>query len=182
MKTLNELLQVLESCTHLEFDGNIERLSSQVAQKIVVDNVCERFGVKPPKSSYCSPAHIPLDYDGSQGIYLWGKDSSISWPDNGQPKAGEYLYILRFTTGAYSLHSEYPAETFKAMFSELMAFEPKYSDSRNNYLYFDESKSKAVFEAYPAILKKYKQSALDEIKQKKIDKIKAELEKLEAKQ
>lgn len=180
MNTLEELKQLLEESIHLDFNNNIENLISTLKSRITVNNMISEFGVEEPKNSYSTnPCNIPLDYSSNIRLVTWCENYSISWPDNGQPEVGEKLLCISFPTGAYILHKEYPKNSFDKMFAEFMTFEPKYWDSHNHGLWFDSSKSKAVFKAFPKLMSKYREEAVEEAKQKAIDKLKAEIAKLE---
>lgn len=181
MRTLANLLQVIENSMHLDFDNTISDFKIRIENRIRVNEILTEFGATIPSGAFATSAYIPLTYDNDMSICLWTDKHSIGVPENGQPKVGELLLVLRFPTGAYKLHSEYPTKTFNKMFDELMEYKPKYWDRCNKSLYFDSSNSKAVFENYYSILAKYKEEALVEVKQKAIDKLKAEIDKLEDK-
>lgn len=179
MNTLQGLLRIVSTSMHLEFGNTLSDFKNRIETRIKVNEILSEFGVTIPDGAYAGTQHIPLTYDNAMSIHLWTDKHSIGIPCNGQPKVGEYLLILSFPTGAYKLHSEYPTNTFDKMFDELMGYKPKYWDRSNKSLYFDSSKSKAVFDNYYEILAKYKEEALIEVKQKAIDKLKADIAKLE---
>lgn len=144
---------------------------------IAVQKISEEFGIPIP-SDFCNTDWIDLGYHHQIGVY--GGERKIYSPDNGiQPQEGERLYRMSFPTGAYTLGAEYPTQTFKAFFEELKSYQPKYVDSNNSSLYFTADKAGAAYKAFPTLLEKYKAQAEAEVKQKKIEKLRTELAKLE---
>lgn len=156
---------------------NMEHWFRLLEDMIVVQKISEEFGIPIP-SDFCNTDWIDLDYHHHIGVY--GGERKICFPDNGvQPEEGERLYQISFATGAYTLGAEYPTQTFKAFFEELKSYQPKYVDSNNSSLYFTADKAGAAYKAFPMLLEKYKGLAEAEVKQKKIEKLQAELAKLE---
>lgn len=146
-------------------------------EMIAVQKISEEFDIPIP-SYYCNTDWIDLSYH--HHISVYGGERKICSPDNGiQPQEGERLYRMCFPTGAYTLGAEYPTQTFKAFFEELKSYQPKYVDSNNSSLYFTADKAGAAYKAFPRLLEKYKEQAEAEVKQKKIEKLQAELAKLE---
>lgn len=90
----------------------------------------------------------------------------------------EWLLHFWFSSGAYSLHEEYPTETFNRFIEELKLLEPKYLDSLNKHFYFDIGKAKEVVETLPVLFNKYKGEVQKELDTKRIAKLELELEKL----
>jgi hypothetical protein len=115
-------------------------------------------------------------------IYLTkydGVERKISWPDNDKQPKNEWLYGIVFPTGAYFFGDHYPTELFKQFFNELCTYNPKYRGTTNKALYFTSENAKIIHEAYPAIVKKYRDMVEEDAKRIKIEKMKAELAKLE---
>jgi hypothetical protein len=104
---------------------------------------------------------------------------TISWLDEGEQPVDEVLLKIGFPTGPYIFGGDYPEDLFKRFFAELKGYGPKYSDSTNRALYFTPETAKDVFNNFNDILEKYIEINKQEFKQRKIDKMKAELEKLE---
>lgn len=117
-------------------------------------------------------------------ICTWGTGHSISWSDDKrQPEIGEVLVVYSFPTGAYifgsSYENDYPTEFFKSFWDELKSYSPKYCDTVNHSLYFSIETAKDVFNNFNEILKKYHDLNQIEFRQRKIDKMKQEIAKLE---
>lgn len=117
-------------------------------------------------------------------VSLYGEEYNriISWPDGDRQPENEWLFCICFPTGPYIFgdyfKDDYPTETFSAFFNELKGFEPKYIDSANKALYYTESSSKAVYEAFGRIFDKYKGLVKDELLRKRKKELEEELAKL----
>lgn len=122
-----------------------------------------------------------FNFDDYRGIYLFGEKSrrSVSWSDDDRQPEDEWLYMIGFSTGAYSLNHEYPEKTFQEFFNELKRFNPKYIDTVNRNLYFHPENASFVHEVFPTLIKRYRDMAEEEIKQKKIEELQRELKELE---
>lgn len=120
-------------------------------------------------------------------VGLYGEETSrtISCEDNKKQPQGEWLYALRFCTGAYifgdCLQNNYPTETFNAFFQELKGFEPKYCDSMNSALYFTSENAHKVHEQILPLFQKYKTLVVHENSRKRVKELEAELAKLKEK-
>ena len=125
-----------------------------------------------------------LDYNNS-GSYMnigrYGEkyNRTISWSDDGTQPEDEVLVHISFSTGAYIFGDDYPCELFQKFFLELKSYNPKYSDSHNNSLYFSIETGSKVFNEFKTILKKYSEINKTDAKERKIKKLQEELNKLE---
>lgn len=106
----------------------------------------------------------------------------ISWPDYDKQPKNEWILEISFPTGAYIFGDDYDyqQQVFQDFFEELQSYEPDYSDSHNNNLYWKLENAKAVYEDFNGVLNKYRERNQTEFKQRKADKLRKELEKLEA--
>lgn len=116
-------------------------------------------------------------------IGWWGDKHrrTISWSDDGNQPKDEQLLQISFPTGAYIFGEDYPAHLFEVFFAELKSFKPKYIDTANKSLYFKMENSSGVFNSFDSILKKYHEINREDLKQRKIKKMKEDLAKLEGK-
>jgi len=118
-----------------------------------------------------------------ENVYLgrWGKryNRTISWSDNGAQPEDELLLYFNYPTGAFMFGGDYPTEFFQRFFSELKTYKPKYTDTNNKSLYFSMDNAGKIFNEYEAILKKYYEENKEDMKQRKIKKMKDDLAKLE---
>lgn len=136
---------------------------------IAVQKISEEFGIPIP-SHYCNPIYIDLGHH--QHICLY---------DGVQPQEGELLYLIYFPTGPYTLGKDYPTKTFNSFFEYLKTYQPKYVDSLNYRLYFTADTAGSVYKVFPTLFEKYKAQAEAEIRQKKVEKLREQLAKLEEK-
>ena len=141
--------------------------------------IAEEFGI-PVKTLVGYGAWYDVQiYDGFYGSRYLGIPNDISWEDEGKElEDGEWLYIVGFPTGAYSLHKDYPTKTFNKMFAELKAFGAKYCDTANKQLYFTKDVAKLVHESCADIYKKHADQVKYELEEKRTEALEAELKKL----
>ena len=112
-------------------------------------------------------------------IYTIEENRSISWEDDGKkPKIGTYVFNISFGTGAYIFGEDYPTEFFKKFFAELKGYKPDYIDSANKSLYWEIKNASKIYNEFGAIFEKYKELNREDIKQRRIKKMEAELKKL----
>jgi len=102
----------------------------------------------------------------------------ISWSDDGRQPENELLLNISFPTGAFIFGEDYSSKLFQSFFYELKAFDPKYVDTVNKNLYFSMANAKEIFDNFDSILAKYRDQYNAEAKQRRIDKIKKELQSL----
>ena len=91
----------------------------------------------------------------------------------------EELLNISFPTGAYIFGDDYDAEFFDEFFNELFLVEPKYTDVINHSLYYSVENGKEAYEHYQSTYQKYRELFIERRKQRKIEKLKAELADLE---
>ena len=91
----------------------------------------------------------------------------------------EELLNISFPTGAYIFGNDYDGEFFQEFFNELFLIEPKYKDVINHSLYYSVENGKEAYEHYQSTYQKYRELFTERCKQRKIDKLKAELADLE---
>ena len=68
---------------------------------------------------------------------------------------------------------------FQKFWLELKSYKPDYIDEANHCLYWKLDNAKDAFNNYEAVLKKYHDLNKEDIKQRRIAKMKADLEQLE---
>ena len=127
-----------------------------------------------------------LDF-GDKKIGLFGTkhNRTISWSADGRQPEDEYLLKIGFPTGPFifgeggMFNKDYPAEFFQKFFLELKTFNPDYIDEANRCLYWKLENAKDIFNEYDSIIKKYHELNKEDIKKRKIEKMKKELNRLE---
>ena len=106
---------------------------------------------------------------------------SISWSDDGrQPEDGWFL-VIGFSTGSYIFGEDYEGQQqlFQDFFKELQGYNPDYSDTTNKNLYWKIENSKLIYNDFSDILKKYHDKNKNELNERKVKKLKMELEQAE---
>lgn len=128
-----------------------------------------------------------LDYNNFgkyRSIGWWGEKyrRTISWSNDGSQPEDELLLSLCFPTGAYifgnSNDNDYPEELFKKFWQELKSYNPEYVDTVNKNLFFSIENASKIFNDFPGILEKYYEINKRDSKERKIKKLKEEIEKL----
>lgn len=104
---------------------------------------------------------------------------TISWSDDGTQPEDELLLQISFSTGAYIFGDDYPINLFEKFFDELKSYNPKYLDTSNKCLYFSMDNANIIFNAFNSILQKYNEINEKDAIQRRIKKMKEDLEKLE---
>lgn len=105
----------------------------------------------------------------------------ISWSDDDKQPHNEWIYNVSFGTGAYIFGDDYEGQQsiFQAFFNELKSYNPDYSDTPNKGLYWKIENAKEIVNKFKEILNKYKELNRQELKNRKIAKLRNELESLE---
>lgn len=128
-------------------------------------------------------------YDEWTNLSFYGEKEGriIGCPDGGVQPENEWLFVIRFTCGPYSLGGDvydrqYPRNTFDNMFDELKSYGAAFVDSMNNSLYFRADKARAVYDAFWPTFKNYKGLVDAEMKEQRKQELLKELESLGEKQ
>jgi hypothetical protein len=182
----DEILDILRKhdVLHLVNAGELER---QVELYLFGLELKETYGLN------IDPSQIKdLDYQrfGSFGshkiIGLFGKkyNREISWPSDGRQPKNERLFVISIPTGAYFFGdvgvSDCPIEFFQKFWLELKSYNPDYVDDVNKALYWKLENAKEIFNDYDSIVKKYHELNKEDAKQRKIKKMREEIERLES--
>ena len=111
---------------------------------------------------------------------------TISWSDDGTQPEDERCVCLKFIGGAFIFggggftNKDYPTKFFHKFWLELLSFNPDYKDTANHCLYWKLENSKEIFNSFNDILKKYYSLNKEDIKQRRIEKMKSDLAELES--
>lgn len=158
---------------------DVESLLRQSKNHLFGIELKETYGLNIDPNKVNSTDWYKIDESFCIGIFGEKHHRTISWPDvKGQPK-NEILLYISFSTGAYMFGQDYPTHLFNQFWDELKSYNPKYIDTMNHSLYFDLSNAKGIFNNYKSVLKKYCDLNEVDIKKRKADKLRAELEILE---
>ena len=179
IKAYKEILGVLEEHSDVIDLGKDYRLDirNDIKSRIRQTEVEQAFDIKIPGKGYAT-AHYRINGRSAIHYYSGEKDQAIGCSDDGRQPKDEWLYVVQFPCGAYTLHEDYPTETFNEFFEELRSYKPKYSDTPNHALYFTEDVAKVVHEALPDILRKYGDRVEDELNRRRIARLQEELSQL----
>ena len=124
-----------------------------------------------------------FDYQsfGEKKIGLFGEKHrrTISWSVDGRQPEDEYLFTVSFPTGAYIFGEDYATDFFQKFWLELKTYKPDYIDEANHCLYWKLENAKDAFNNYDSVLKKYYELNKEDVKRRRIEKMKKELEQLE---
>jgi len=109
-----------------------------------------------------------------------GSGRNISWSEDGKQPVNEWVYEVSFCTGAYIFGEDYNGQRqlFQDFFEELRTYKPDYEDLHNHNLYWKVENAKEVMSQFKNILNKYRDRNREELKARKISKLKAELDDL----
>jgi hypothetical protein len=163
------------------FDMVSPDLEYKLQAKIQWAFVEEELGIPLPLASSLQ-THTKFRNTDLEFIGFYGKDAgSISWEVNDKTPDNEWLYVIRFPTGAYFFGQEYPITLFKEFFNELIALNPKYLDVANSSLYFGKENAKVAYEAFPEILSRYKKRYKDEEDLRELKRLQQQVEDLQKK-
>lgn len=167
-----EILNLMKSNSDI-FVGDIN-IKSKLESRISAMRLSNDFGIEVSSNKLCG-SHDYANLSEHIRIGLFGKSlqRTISCSDDNTQPDNEWLYIIKFPTGAYIFGSSYPTVTFNKFFEELKSYNPKYIDSMNHVLYYTKENAKAVHEIFDILYAKYRDISIEESKQNKI----ADLEK-----
>lgn len=116
-------------------------------------------------------------------IGLWGEkhNRKISWSVDGRQPQDEQLLQISFPTGAYIFGEDYAVDFFQRFWLELKEFNPDYADEANHCLYWKVENAKDVFNTFHELINKYRELNKEDVKLRRIEKLKKELNQLESK-
>lgn len=164
--------EIVDSDFYSEFSDKLKTIMR-------VEEISEKFDIEIKTREISGPSFFRLSDYMSIGLFGPKYARTISWPDDDKQPNDEWLYMLNFSTGAYTFHAEYPAKTFESFFKILKSYKPKYVDSHNHCLYFSPSNAKKVHGDFNKIFAEHRSKAFDEVKATEIDKLKKKLAGLE---
>lgn len=189
-KAYTDVLEVCEK--YDDFDTNysmsdIHDMKISAKNHLMLIEWYENYGIKLDHDNKpYSYNHIRLDdhrsisyYADAQKDHDNGAGRSISWSDDGRQPQNEWLYRISFSTGAYIFGEDYPDKLFQRFFDELASYKPDYSDRHNSSLYWTLENVRAIHDAYPEIMRKYREENAVDAKRRKAEKLRAELAALE---
>ena len=183
-KAYAEIMQILKKHKELIF-LDIPDVESKIKLHLLGIELLETYGL------CIDPLRVNrydwMEFGEHKRIGLYGTKHNrvISWLDCGEQPENEMLFMLKFPTGAFIfgyggiVDKEYPVNFFNKFWKELLAYKPDYSDTANHCLYWKLENAKSMFNDFDGILRKYYDLNKEDVKQRKIESMKAELAKLE---
>lgn len=174
---------------------DIKEMESKAKNHLVLIEWYEKYGLKLPHDKhphgmryldfgrYGAMQYIKfIRFDDAARDKEEGRGYSISWPDDDRQPMNEWCMKIGFSTGAYIFGEDYnyQQQLFQDFFKELQSYKPDYSDSCNHSLYWKLENAKPIFDNFSNILEKYRKSNTSELKQREADKLRKQLEKIEA--
>lgn len=177
-KAYKEILEVLNKYkSEIAFD--VDDLEGKAKHHLFGIDLVEKYGFNlDPKTIYNTDWQ-KLKENVHIGFFD-GERRRISLSDDGRQPKNETLLYISYPTGPYIFGSDYPTALFQKFFLELKTYNPKYTDSANNSLYFDLDNAGKIYNDYDSIIKRYREENKEDLKQRKIKRMKDELAKLEA--
>ena len=185
--TTTEKAKALTQIAHLMLDNQhhyseLKIMANTLMIHVEITTRADEFNVKPkPYENYPHnfEVHAPAGADGR--VYQWSERYSMGMPDDPDnvPTVDETLLSIRWTTGAYSMHSDYPIKSFHQFFSECIEqFKPAYIDSSNKQLLFKAPEARVFMANVDKVWQRYKSSVTQEIKEKKIAELQSKIDKI----
>lgn len=188
--------EILDTCKkYPDFDSrfgfdDIRNMVSNAKNHLLLIEWYEKYGIKISHDHNLYPYHYikfseylsfsrfndaEQDKEQRSGKY-------ISWSDDGRQPKNEWLLVINFPTGPYIFGKDYDGQTelFQDFITELKTYNPDYSDSANKSFYWKLDNAKKIFDEFNEVLRKYHSRNQSELKRRQADKMRKELEKLEA--
>jgi len=182
-KIYNQILKLLNKHKDvITFD--IPQLEKKAEDHLFFLELKEKYGFDLDPKKHSMPYNKYYNFNSEyKNISYWDTQFTgrkISWSDDGRQPKNEWLFSLSFSTGAYTLGSDYDGqqELFQQFFNELKTYSPKYLDTTNKTLYFSLDNAGKIFNEFDSILKKYIKLNQEDYKRRQIIKIEKELEKI----
>lgn len=177
-KAYKEIFKTLNKYkSEIVFD--VDNLETKAKQHLFGVELVEKYGFELDPKNIHSTEWQKLKENVHIGLFD-GERRSISWSDDGRQPKNETLLYISYPTGAYIFGDDYPTEIFLKFFLELKTYKPKYIDSANKSLYFSLDNAGEIYNAYDSIIKRYYEENKEDLKQRKIKKMKDEIAKLES--
>lgn len=181
--------KIIKLCEQKDEEGTLSDIRLKAKNRVIRYEWEEKYGIT--LGSDCRLAEYDYCHIGEYDLISYFKDGyvshkegsgrSISWSEDDKQPVNEWVYSIGFSTGPYIFGDDYEGQKqlFQDFFEELRTYKPDYEDLHNHCLYWKVENAKDILSQFKAILKKYHDKNREELKQRKIDKLKAELDSLE---
>lgn len=176
---MKELKKIIKICENAEKCNVIEDIQNICEKQLLAEELNEMFGFNLSYYDIHSKDWIGIsNYYGNMSIGIWGVEYSRTICNIQEQPINERLFSIWFPTGAYIFGEDYPKELFNRFYSELETYKPKYNDKINHCLYFDLDNGAKIYKNYRNILEKYQKEHNDRAKQRKIEELQKQIDKL----
>lgn len=188
-KAYRDILKVCVKHSHVSGDnravGDIKTMISAANNHLLVIEWYEKYGLRVDHD--CKPYSLNyIDLDNYMVFCCYGdaaKDKAngsgryISWSDDRTQPKNEWLFEIGYSTGAYIFGEDSKGQTqlFQDFITEIKTYAPDYSDSYNGKFYWKLKNAKSIYKSFDKMLRKYRKRNIEELKQRKINKMKEEL-------
>lgn len=183
-ETFQKIVDICEQNTDTE--GTLNEIAVKAKNRIIRYEWQEKYGIELDNScrlaeydyykinDYQFISYFKDGYDCHKNSY----GRSISWSEGGKQPVNEWIYSIGFSTGAYIFGNDYHGQQklFQDFFEELRTHRPDYEDLHNHCLYWKVENAKEIMSQFNTILEKYQDKNRKELKTRKIEKLKKELE------
>lgn len=175
MEKLKEIIKICEK----EECNILEDIKTMCEKQLLAEELNSKFGFNLSYKDICCEDWIKIsNYYGDMGIGIWGVDYNRTICNIQEQPINERLFSICFPTGAYIFGEDYPKKLFERFYSELETYKPKYNDKINHDLYFDLDNGAKIYKEYENILRKYQKEHNDGAKQRKIEELQKEIDRL----
>lgn len=185
-ETFQKIIDICEQNTDTE--GTLSEIRMKAKNRVIRYEWEEKYGITLP--SDCRLAEYDYYRIDDYQLFSYFKDGydshknsygrSISWPEKGLQPVDQWVYEVGFPTGAYIFGDDYnyQQQLFQDFFEELRTYKPDYEDLHNHNLYWKVENAKEIIGKFKEIKNKYHDRNRDELKERKIAKLEAELNNL----
>lgn len=175
---MRELKDIVKICGTAECNI-LEDIRIMCKKQLLAEGLNKKFGFNLSYKDIYSEDWIRVsNYYGDMGIGIWGVDYNRTISNIQEQPVNERLFSICFPTGAYIFGEDYPKELFNRFYSELETYNPKYNDKINHNLYFDLNNGAKIYKEYNNVLSKYRKEYYDGAKQRQIDELQRQIDKL----
>lgn len=189
---MKEIFQkIIDICEqNTDTESTLNEIKIKAKNRVIRYDWEEKYGIKLGEDARLAETEYVTF--GSYEIISYFKDGykckeggygrSIAWPEEDKQPVNEWIYSIGFSTGAYIFGQDYDGQQqlFKDFFEELRTYKPDYEDLHNNRLYWKAENAKEIMSQFNVILNKYHDKNREELKEREINKLEAELSKLKS--
>lgn len=164
-------------------EGTLKEIRLKAKNRVIRYDWEEKYGIT--LGSDCRLAEYDYYSIGEYQLISYfkaGSGRSISWSEGNKQPVDEWIYSIGFSTGPFIFGEDYEGQKqlFQEFFEEVRTYKPDYEDLHNHCLYWKIENAKEIISQFKVILKKYHDKNREELKERKINKLKAELKSLES--